>query len=223
MEITKEELSSMIDHTLLKPEAKEEEIKKLCDEAAKYNFHSVCVNPSYVGLAGEVLKDTSVKVCTVIGFPLGATTTAAKEKEAREVLSCGADELDMVINVGRLKSGNYEYVFKDIKGVVDASKGKKSNIIVKVILEACLLSDEEKKIACDIAVKAGADFVKTSTGFSTSGAKANDVRLMRAEVGPDIGVKAAGGIRDIKTAMEMIEAGANRIGTSSGIKLMDEL
>ena len=131
--------------------------------------------------------------------------------------------MDMVINVGRLKSGNYEYVFKDIKGVVDASKGKKSNIIVKVILEACLLSDEEKKIACDIAVKAGADFVKTSTGFSTSGAKANDVRLMRAEVGPDIGVKAAGGIRDIKTAMEMIEAGANRIGTSSGIKLMDEL
>ncbi len=223
MEITKEKLASMIDHTLLKPEAREEDIKKLCCEAIEYNFHSVCVNPSYVDLANQILNDTQVKICTVIGFPLGAATANTKVQEAGEAIVQGAGELDMVINIGRLKSGNYDYVYNDIKRVVEESKNRKADVIIKVILETCLLNSENKKRACDIAVKANADFVKTSTGFSTSGAKKEDVRLMRDAVGPDIGVKASGGIRDLKTAMEMIEAGANRIGTSSGIKLINEL
>lgn len=223
MEITKEKLASMIDHTLLKPEAKEDDIKKLCDEAIEYNFHSVCINPSYVGMARQYLNNSRVKVCTVIGFPLGATTTNTKVEEAKEAISTGAEEIDMVLNIGRLKSKNYEYVLNDIKKVVEESKSIKRDTVVKVILETCLLNDEEKKKACDIAVKAGAGFVKTSTGFSIGGATAEDIKLMRNAVGPDKGVKASGGIRDLQTAIEMIEAGANRIGASSGVKLINEL
>ncbi|MDI6601106.1 MAG: deoxyribose-phosphate aldolase [Thermoanaerobacteraceae bacterium] len=223
MEITKEKLSSMIDHTLLKPEAKEDDIRKLCDEAREYNLHAVCINPSYVDLAKQCLNGSEVKICTVIGFPLGATTTNVKVEEAKEAILNGADELDMVLNIGKLKSKNYEYVLYDIKRVVEESKSIKSDVVIKVILETCLLSDDEKKKACELAVKAGADFVKTSTGFSTGGATADDIRLMRNEVGPNKGVKASGGIRDLKTAIEMVEAGANRIGTSSGAKLINEL
>ncbi|HJA66857.1 deoxyribose-phosphate aldolase [Lachnoclostridium sp. An169] len=210
--------AKMIDHTLLKPEASKEQIRKLCQEAEKYGFHSVCVNSSYVYFCAQLLKDTDVKVCTVIGFPLGAASTAAKAAEARAAVDDGAEELDMVIHVGMIKSGDWDYVKQDIASVVEAAGGK---ALVKVILETCLLTDEEKEKACLICKEAGADFVKTSTGFSTGGATEEDVALMRKTVGADMGVKASGGIRSIEDAQRMVQAGADRLGTSSGIAIAE--
>lgn len=214
-----EALARKIDHTLLKPEATKEQIEKLCDEAKTYRFYSVCVNPSWVETATELLKGTDVKVCTVIGFPLGATTTEVKREETKDAIAKGATEVDMVIPVGKLKSGQVEAVKADIAAVVEAAKDQ---ALVKVIIETSLLTEEEKVKACQLAVEAGADYVKTSTGFSTGGATVEDIRLMRQTVGPDIGVKASGGIRDLKTANAMIEAGASRIGASSSVAIVSE-
>jgi deoxyribose-phosphate aldolase len=211
------DLAKMIDHTLLKPDAKKEQIETLCREAAEYRFASVCVNPYWVPLARQFLSGTGVKVCTVIGFPLGATSTAAKVAETEQAIKDGAEEVDMVINIGALKSGDEDAVKKDIASVVAAAKGK---ALVKVIIETCLLTDEEKRLACRLAVEAGADYVKTSTGFSTGGATVEDIRLMREAVGSDFGVKASGGIRTYEDAMAMIEAGATRIGASASIAIM---
>lgn len=214
----KEELAKMIDHTILKPEAGAEELKKVCEEAAKYGFASVCINPCNVAKASELLKGSSVKVCTVIGFPLGANTSAVKAFEAKEAVENGANEVDMVINIGRLKDKDYDYVKNDIKAVVE-SVSKKA--LVKVIIETCLLSDEEKVSACKLAKEAGADFVKTSTGFSKAGAKAEDIKLMRETVGKDMGVKASGGVRTYADAVKMVEAGASRIGASASISICE--
>ena len=211
-------LASSIDHTLLKADATEAQITRLCAEAREHRFASVCVNPRWVALCAQLLAGSGVRVCTVIGFPLGASSSAIKAAEARQAVADGADELDMVISVGDLKAGNYEFVRTDIRGVVKAAEGR----TVKVIIEACLLTDEEKSLACKLAMAAGADFVKTSTGFSTGGATVADVKLMRAAVGPNFGVKAAGGIRTRKDALAMIEAGANRIGASAGIAICAE-
>lgn len=208
----------MIDHTLLRPDAVKEEITKLTDEAKKYKFASVCVNPAWVAHSAEQLAGTDVKVVTVIGFPFGATTPAVKAFEAKDAIANGADEVDTVINIGALKEKNDELVLNDIKAVVDAASGK---ALVKVIIEACLLTDEEKVRACELAVQAGADYVKTSTGYSTGGAVPADVALMRKTVGDKIGVKASGGIRSLEDMNSMIEAGASRIGASSGVKIME--
>lgn len=215
------DLARMIDHTLLKANATEAEIVKLAEEAKEYKFASVCVNPTWVKKAAEVLKDAEdVKVCTVIGFPLGATTSETKAFETKNAIENGATEVDMVINIGALKDKQYDLVEQDIKAVVDAAKGK---ALTKVIIETCLLNDEEKEIACKLSVKAGADFVKTSTGFSTGGATVEDIALMRKTVGPDVGVKASGGVRSLEDAQNMIEAGATRIGASSGIAIVNGL
>ena len=211
--------AKMIDHTLLKPEATKEQVKNLCEEAVQYGFHSVCVNSSFVYYCAELLKDSDVKVCTVIGFPLGAMSTAGKAAEARAAVADGAGELDMVIHVGMIKSGDWDYVKQDIASVVEAAGDKAS---VKVILETCLLTDEEKRKACMICKEAGASFVKTSTGFSNGGATVKDVALMREAVGSDMGVKASGGIRSFQDARAMVEAGADRIGASSGIAIIRE-
>lgn len=211
-------LAGMIDHTLLRADATRSEITKLTEEAKKYEFASVCVNPTWVAYSAEQLSGTQVKVCTVIGFPLGATITTVKAFEAKEAIANGAAEVDMVINIGALKDGNDDFVEKDIKAVVDAAAGK---ALVKVIIETCLLSDEEKVRACELSVKAGADFVKTSTGFSTGGATPEDVALMRKTVGDKVGVKASGGVRSLEDMKQMIEAGATRIGASSGVKIME--
>lgn len=210
------EYNRLIDHTLLKPDATKEEIKKLCQEAAQYDFASVCVNPGWVSYCKEQLKGTRVNVCTVIGFPLGATSTQAKVLETTAALLDGCDEFDMVINIGKLKDGEYEYVGDEI------AKLKKvvGNHVLKVIIETCLLSDEEKVKACQLAKKAGADFVKTSTGFSKGGATVHDVSLMRETVGPEMGVKASGGVKTKEELLDMVKAGANRIGTSHGIDLV---
>ena len=210
-------VAGMIDHTLLKQDGSEEQIKKLCKEARENRFCSVCVNPSYVPLCYEELRGSSVKVCTVIGFPLGATTTKSKIFEANEAIENGALEVDMVINVGKVKSRNWNYVKKDIADLVTAVRGR---AIVKVIIETCLLTEEEKIMACQLSKEAGADFVKTSTGFSTGGATAEDIALMRKTVGPTMGVKASGGIKSAETAKAMIAAGATRLGTSSGIEII---
>jgi deoxyribose-phosphate aldolase len=210
-------IARFIDHTLLKPDATPEAIKKLCAEAIKYNFASVCVNPTNVAQASELLRGSNVKVCTVVGFPLGATTTTTKVIETRDAIANGAEEIDMVINVGALKSGKDNLVLDDIKAVVDAAKGK---AIVKVILETALLSKEEKVKACLLAKMAGADFVKTSTGFGPGGATVEDIKIMRATVGPEMGVKASGGIRNIETALAMIKAGATRIGASASVAIV---
>jgi len=210
-------LAAFVDHTLLKPDATSEQIKKLCMEAREYRFASVCVNTCYVPLAAQILAGSGVKTCCVVGFPLGAMTTRAKVEEAKEAILDGATEIDMVINVGAAKSGDWDYVKKDIAALVEAVRGK---ALLKVIIETCLLTDEEKVKVCALAKMAGADFVKTSTGFSTGGATVEDIKLMRQVVGPDMGVKASGGVRDYKTAMEMINAGATRIGTSSGITIV---
>jgi len=207
-------IQTYIDNTALKPDATPDVIEKLCAESIEYGCASVCVNPAYVPLVAKLLKGTSVKVCTVIGFPLGMNASEVKAFEAAYAAKEGAEELDMVINVGMLKSGNDEYVQKDIEAVVKAANGK----LVKVIIETCLLTDEEKVRACKLAKAAGADYVKTSTGFSTSGATTHDIALMRETVGPEMGVKASGGIRDYAAAKAMIEAGASRIGASSGKK-----
>jgi deoxyribose-phosphate aldolase len=211
-------IAKMIDHTLLKADATKAQIVKLCEEAKQYGFASVCVNPTWVATAAELLKDTDVKVCTVIGFPLGANTPETKAFETKNAIENGAAEVDMVINVGALKDGNDDLVERDIRAVVEAAKGK---ALVKVIIEACLLTEEEKVRACQLAVKAGADYVKTSTGFSTGGATPEDVALMRKTVGPNIGVKASGGVRDMQSAEAMIQAGATRIGTSSGVAIIE--
>ena len=215
------EIAKYIDHTNLKPYATKEDIIKLCDEAIKYNFYAVCVNPYRVKLAKDHLgeKNAEVKVASVFGFPLGATPTEVKVFEAKKALEDGADELDMVINIGALKDKDYEYVKRDIEEVVKVAHEK--NAIVKVIIETCYLTEEEKVKACELAKEAGADFVKTSTGFGTRGATVEDVRLMREVVGPEMGVKAAGGIRTYEQALAMIEAGATRIGTSSGVKIVE--
>ncbi|RTR35325.1 deoxyribose-phosphate aldolase [Robertmurraya yapensis] len=213
-------IAKYIDHTLLKADAKKEQIETLCQEAKEFNFASVCVNPTWVGLASEMLNGTGVDVCTVIGFPLGANTPETKAFETKNAIENGATEVDMVINIGALKSGNIELVEKDIRAVVEAAKGK---ALTKVIIETSLLTDEEKVTACELSVKAGADFVKTSTGFSTGGATVEDIRLMRKVVGPEIGVKASGGVRNAEDANNMIEAGATRIGASSGIAIVKGL
>ncbi|HEY9576904.1 MAG TPA: deoxyribose-phosphate aldolase [Pseudobacillus sp.] len=214
------DIAKTIDHTLLKAETTKEEVKKLCEEARAYEFASVCVNPVWVAYASEQLKGTKVKVCTVIGFPLGATTTAVKAFETKDAIENGATEVDMVINIGALKTGDDETVLKDIQAVTASARGK---ALTKVIIETSLLTDEEKERACRLSVKAGADYVKTSTGFSTGGATEEDVRLMRKTVGPDIGVKASGGVRSQEDAVNMIKAGATRIGASSGVKIIQGL
>lgn len=212
----KKTIAAMIDHTLLKPEATPAQIEKLCAEAAEYHFASVCVNPVYIPLAARLLKGTGVKVCCVVGFPLGAIAPEQKAAEAASCAAMGAEELDMVIHVGAAKAGDWALVQRDIEGVVKAAAGH----TVKVIIETCLLTDEEKVKACEAAKAAGAHFVKTSTGFSTGGATTHDIALMRKTVGLEMGVKASGGIRDYETAMAMIEAGANRIGASAGIAIV---
>jgi deoxyribose-phosphate aldolase len=211
------DFAKMIDHTLLKTEAQKADLDKLLKEAKEYQFASVCVSPIWVSYAAEKLKGTGVKTCTVIGFPQGATPSEVKAFEAKTAIEDGAEEVDMVIPVGRLKDQDYDYVRADIKNVVDAAKGK---ALTKVIIETCLLTDEEKRIACRLAQEAGADFVKTSTGFSTGGAVADDVRLMRETVGEKMGVKASGGVRSRVDAEEMVAAGATRLGTSSGVKIV---
>ncbi|UOE95308.1 deoxyribose-phosphate aldolase [Alkalihalobacillus sp. LMS39] len=210
-------IANMIDHTLLKAEATKAQVIELCEEAKKYHFFSVCVNPTWIEEAKMQLQNSDVKVCTVIGFPLGATTTETKMFETKDAIQKGADEVDMVINIGKLKDKEYEAVQADIQAVVTAANGQ---ALVKVIIETSLLTDEEKRKACELAVEAGADFVKTSTGFSTGGATVEDIRLMRNTVGPDIGVKASGGVRDQQTAKAVIDAGATRIGASSSIAIV---
>ena len=211
-------IARKIDHTLLKPDATVDDITALCDEAKKYQFASVCVNPGNVSLCSNLLNGSNVKVCTVIGFPLGATTTEAKRFEAEQAIKNGAEEIDMVINVGQLKQGNYDYVFNDVSQVVLAAK--KNNNICKVILETALLTDEEKIKACIICKHAGADFVKTSTGFSKGGATVGDIALMKYVVGSSVGVKASGGIRSREDANAMIASGADRIGASASVKIV---
>lgn len=212
-------IANMIDHTLLKANATESEIIKLAEEAKENLFASVCVNPTWVNLCSQILADTpEVKVCTVIGFPLGASTPETKAFETRNAIENGATEVDMVINISALKDGQNELVEKDIRAVVEAAKGK---ALTKVIIESCLLTDEEKVRACELAVKAGADYVKTSTGFSTGGATVEDIKLMRSTVGPEIGVKASGGVRSREDALAMIDAGATRVGASSGVAIIN--
>lgn len=206
----------MIDHTLLAPDATESQIKKICDEAKEHHFASVCVNPSWVSFCAKELKGTDSKVCTVIGFPLGATSTKSKEEEIKQAIADGAEELDMVINIGKLKDHQDEYVENEIH----ALKQLCGNLVLKVIIETCLLTDEEKVRVCLLAKKAGADFVKTSTGFSKGGATKEDVTLMRKTVGPEMGVKASGGVRTKEDMENMIKAGATRIGTSHGCELI---
>ena len=210
------EYNKLIDHTLLKQDATPEQIVQLCDEARRYNFMSVCVNPVYVPLAHRCLKDSDVKVCTVIGFPLGMNLTKTKIQEAQLAIKEGAQEIDMVINVGMLKAGHDDYVEEEIREL----KSVAGKLVLKVIIETCLLTDEEKVRACECAKRAGADFVKTSTGFSTGGATPHDVALMRKTVGPEMGVKASGGVRTHEDLLAMVEAGANRIGTSNGTKII---
>lgn len=209
-------LNKMIDHTILKADAKREDVVRYCEEAKEYDFMSVCVNSCNVKIVKKELEGSDVKVCCVVGFPLGAMATETKAFEAKYCVDNGADEIDMVINIGALKDENYDYVKKDIEEVVKASNGK----VVKVIIETCLLNDEEKKKACELAKESKADFVKTSTGFSTGGATAEDVKLMKSVVGDELKVKASGGVRTKEDAMKMIEAGADRIGASSGISIV---
>ena len=210
--------NKFIDHTILKPEASETQVIALCEEAKEYDFASVCVNPTHVALCARLLANTDVKVCTVIGFPLGANTAEVKGFETRNAVENGATEIDMVINVGALKDKKYDIVFNDIKAVVDNAGGN----LVKVIFETCLLTPEEIVKACELSVSAGADYVKTSTGFGKYGATVEDVALMRKTVGPNIGVKASGGVRTREDMLKMIETGASRIGTSAGKTLMQE-
>lgn len=212
-------IAAYIDHTLLKQDATIQQIDKLCAEAAEYHFASVCVNPWYVPRCVKNLEGSGVKVCTVVGFPLGATTLETKVFETLQAVKSGAQEIDMVINVCAMKSGNTKAIEQEIQALAAAVEG---SAILKVIIEACLLTDEEKVLACQIAKRAGADYVKTSTGFSTGGATVSDVALMRKTVGAEMGVKAAGGIRDYATAKAMIEAGASRIGASAGIAIVQQ-
>jgi deoxyribose-phosphate aldolase len=214
------EIAGLIDHTLLKADATKEQIKGLCEEAKKYQFASVCVNPTWVKYASELLQGSDVKVCTVIGFPLGANTSEVKAFETTNAIENGAQEVDMVINIGALKDKDDQLVESDIRAVIDAVAGK---ALTKVIIETSLLTEEEKIRACELSVKAGTDFVKTSTGFSTGGATVEDVALMRKTVGPDIGVKASGGVRNTADAEAIIRAGATRIGASAGVAIVNGL
>lgn len=210
-------INKLIDHTALKPNTNKKSILKLIAEAKTYDFASVCVNPCWVALAHQELKNTDVKVCTVIGFPLGANTTEVKVFETKDAIEKGAQEIDMIINIAMLKDKEYDYVENEIHQIVEAAKDK---AIVKVIIETCLLTDEEKIKACELSQKAGADFVKTSTGFSTGGATVHDIALMRKTVGAEMGVKASGGVHTHEEALAMVEAGATRIGASAGVKLL---
>lgn len=219
MRISIEELAGMIDHTNVQRDATDEDIKVLCHEADDYDFSCVCVTPTQAALARELLENSDTQVCVVIGFPFGVQTPHAKAFEAEEAVENGASELDMVMNIGALKSGNYPLVQADIAAVVGAARGR----VVKVILETALLTREEKVTACQLARDAGAHYVKTSTGFGVDGATVEDVRLMRDTVGLEMGVKAAGGIRDLETALAMIDAGASKIGTSTGVQIMEDL
>ncbi len=209
--------TKLFDHTILKADATRKDVKRVCDEAMAYSFCSVCVNSYYVPYVANLLHGSDVKICSVVGFPLGAMSTRAKALEAKIAVMDGADEIDMVINVGALKDRDYSVVLEDIKAVKEACGEK----ILKVIIETCLLTDDEKVKACELAKEAGADFVKTSTGFSSAGAKVEDVRLMRETVGPDMGVKASGGIHDKEFAKELVDAGANRLGTSATIEIVE--
>ena len=213
------DMGRFIDHTVLKPDATEEMIENLCNEAKKYNFYAVCINPYYVKLAKNILRNSNVKIATVIGFPLGANTSKIKALEAEESIKDGADELDMVINIAALKNKDYDKVKEDIGEVVKKAKG---NALVKVIIETCLLTEDEKVRACNLSLEAGANFVKTSTGFNGKGATVEDIRLIKSVVGDKMKIKASGGIRDYETAIKMIEAGANRIGASSSVKIVQD-
>jgi deoxyribose-phosphate aldolase len=212
-------IARLIDHTILKPEALRAEVEAVCNEALRFEFASVCVNPFRVPLVASMLKGSPVKVCTVTGFPLGATSTASKVAETRATLSDGAEEIDMVINVGALRDGESGIVESDIRAVVEASHAH--GAIVKVIIETCLLTDAQKVLACTLAKSAGADFVKTSTGFGKSGATAQDIALMRRTVGPAMGVKASGGVRTLEDVFAMVAAGATRIGASASVRIME--
>ncbi len=216
---TKESLAAYMDHTLLKANASKEQILEICREAKQYHFASVCVNSYWIALAAKELEGTDISPCCVVGFPLGAMLTSAKVRETRDAVAAGAKEIDMVLNIGAVKSGDWDAVKEDI-AAVNAAKGKAK---LKVILETCLLTDKEKVKACEISKETGADFVKTSTGFSVGGATAADVALMRRTVGEDMGVKASGGIRTLEDALDMIEAGASRLGVSAGVKIVEEL
>ena len=217
--VTPEKLAGMIDHTNIKPDATKEDIKKLCNEALNYNFSSACVTPANVSLAYEILAETGVNVCAVVGFPFGTNKSEIKAFEALIAVEDGAVELDMVLNIGAMRSSEEALVKRDIEGVVESADG----MIVKVILETALLNNNEKVRACILSKESGADYVKTSTGIGYSGANAHDVELMRKTVGPDMGVKASGGIRDLKKALEMIDAGASKIGTSTGPAIIDDI
>jgi len=216
---TVEKMAKIIDHTNLKPKANRDDIKRLCNEAIEFGFGAVCVNPCHVKYAKKILDSSDVEVCSVIGFPLGATLSSVKAFEAKQVIENGATEVDMVMNVGALKSDDIDLVERDIKKVVEAADGN----LVKVILETCLLTDEEVHNACEIVKDAGADFVKTSTGFSDSGATVKHIKIMKKAVGDQLGIKASGGIRAYKFAKELIQEGATRIGASSGIKILEEM
>ena len=224
--LSPEDVAARIDHTALKPATTEAEIRQLCHEALTYHFASVCINPTWVALAAELLAGSPVRVCTVIGFPLGATLSTVKAFETTASIAAGAQEVDMVINIGQLKDTDYDAVRDDIRGVVQAARAADSRtqpIVVKVIIETALLTEFEKRMACILAAEAGADFVKTSTGFSRGGATVEDVRLMRQVVGPHLDVKAAGGIRTAAAAQAMLEAGATRLGASAGVSIVQEM
>lgn len=214
--MNKNELARLIDHTLLKSDAKIDDIKKLCDEAKKYNFYSVCINPCYIKIAKDFLENSDIKICSVISFPLGASSIYVKIKEAEDAIKNGADEIDMVMNIGMFKSNNYDYIYKEIYSIKKIIGEK----ILKVIIETSLLNDEEKIKACKIVKKSGADFVKTSTGFSQGGATKEDILLIRKIVGDNFGIKASGGIKSYEQALELIKAGATRIGSSSSVKIV---
>ena len=220
--IGKIELACMIDHTLLKPDSTENDIERLCQEAIEYGFWSVCVNPSYVSLASDLVKNTRVNVCSVVAFPFGATALDVKILEAKKAIQDGANEIDMVINIGALRSGKYGTIKNEIEKVVEEGK-KQGNKTIKVIIETGLLTKKEKILACQFVKESRADFIKTSTGFNASGATVSDVTLLRKIVGPDFGVKASGGIRTLNDTIKLIEAGANRIGTSSGVAILNEI
>lgn len=217
--VDKRTMASYVDHTLLKATATRDQVVQLCREARENSFASVCINPCHVKLAAGQLEGSGVKTCTVVGFPLGANASEVKALEAAKAIEDGAEEVDMVINVGALKDGDTEFVENDIRAVVAASRGA----LVKVIIETCYLTEKEKELACKLTENAGADFVKTSTGFGTGGATASDVALMRKTVGASMGVKASGGVKALSEALEMVEAGANRIGTSAGLTILNEM
>jgi len=221
--VSREQLAKMIDHSLLNPSVTNDDVKRGCQEALRYGFAAVVVNPTHVPIVARELKHSPVKVCSVISFPFGLSTTEVKIHEARTALIDGAQEIDMVMNFSALKSGHSELVLSDINGVVQEARRASGNVIVKVILENCYLTENEKRQACQLTVRAGADYVKTSTGFGKSGATIEDVRLMREVVGPKFGVKAAGGIRTVEQALKMIETGANRIGASASVSIVESL